>query len=163
MHVARVVVHAVVGLTLGLMARVVVIVLVVEFPKPFFCTWMYTLHSTRSFTLCKKDHDFNDTSHSATVLESISSSSTINLSVCFVNKPGGCSLTSLPILTSINSSDFDITSEQLVELKWLMLNKHKKMIAVITCEISLCQYVCELVLVVNVLDLDLGVQINSMN
>ena len=36
MHVARVVVslfaHAVVGLTLGLMARVVVIVFVVEFP-----------------------------------------------------------------------------------------------------------------------------------
>ena len=31
-HVARVVVHAVVGLTLGLMARVVVIVFVVYFP-----------------------------------------------------------------------------------------------------------------------------------
>ena len=49
-----------------------------------------------------------------------------------------------------------------MELKWLMLNKHKKMIPFITCEISLCQYVCELVLGVNVFDLDLGVQINSI-
>ena len=48
---------------------------------------------------------------------------------------------------------FDITSEQLVELKWLMLNKHKKMIPFITCEISLGQYVCELVFGVNVFDL----------
>ena len=44
MHVARVVVHAVVGPTLGLMARVVVIVFVVEFPQPFFCIWRYTLY-----------------------------------------------------------------------------------------------------------------------
>ena len=42
-----------------------------------------------------------------------------------------------------------------------MLNK-QKMIPLITCETSLCQYVCELVLVVNVLDLDLGVKINSI-
>ena len=61
---------------------------------------------TRSFTLCKKDLDFNDKSDSVTVLESITSSSTINLSVCCVNKPGGCSLTSLTVLTSITSSDF---------------------------------------------------------
>ena len=46
----------------------------------------------RSFTLCKNDLDFNDMSDSATVLESISSSSTINLSVCSANKPGDCSL-----------------------------------------------------------------------
>ena len=32
----------------------------------------------------------------------------------------------------------------------------QKMIPSITCEISLCQYVCELVLGVNVFDLDLG-------
>ena len=32
----------------------------------------------------------------------------------------------------------------------------QKMIPFITCEISLCQYVCELVLGVNVSDLDLG-------
>ena len=38
----------------------------------------------------------------------------------------------------------------------------QKMIAFITCEISLCQYVCELVLGVNVFDLDLGVQIDSI-
>ena len=38
----------------------------------------------------------------------------------------------------------------------------QKMIPFITCEISLCQHVCELVLGVNVFDLDLGVQIDSM-
>ena len=37
----------------------------------------------------------------------------------------------------------------------------QKMIPIITCEISLCQYVCELVLVVNVFDVDLAVQIDS--
>ena len=39
---------------------------------------------TRSFTLCKNDLGFNERSDSVTVLESISSSSTINLSVCAV-------------------------------------------------------------------------------
>ena len=38
----------------------------------------------------------------------------------------------------------------------------QKMIPFITCEISLCQCVCELVLGVNVIDLDLGVQIDSI-
>ena len=36
----------------------------------------------------------------------------------------------------------------------------QKMIPFITCEISLCQYVCELVFGVNVFDLDFGVQID---
>ena len=36
------------------------------------------------------------------------------------------------------------------------------MIPFITCGVSLCQYVCELVLGVKVLDLDLGVQIDSI-
>ena len=58
---------------------------------------------------------------------------------------------------------FDITSRQLMELKWLTLNKHKKMIPFITCEISICQYVCELVLGVNEFDLNLGVQIDPSN
>ena len=40
---------------------------------------------------CTSDLDFNDMSDSVTVSESISSSSIINLSVCCVNKPGGCS------------------------------------------------------------------------
>ena len=45
MHVARVVVHAVVGLMLGLIARVVVIVFVVEFPYPIFLYLeVYSLH-----------------------------------------------------------------------------------------------------------------------
>ena len=38
----------------------------------------------------------------------------------------------------------------------------QKMIPFITCEISLCQYVCELVFGVNVFDLDFGVQIDSI-
>ena len=38
----------------------------------------------------------------------------------------------------------------------------QKMIPFIACEISLCQYVCELVLGVNVFDLDLWVQIDSI-
>ena len=38
----------------------------------------------------------------------------------------------------------------------------QKMIPFITCEISLCQYVCELVLGVNVFDLGFGVQIDSI-
>ena len=42
---------------------------------------------TRPFTLCKNDLDFKERSDSVTVLESISSSSITNLSVCCVN---GC-------------------------------------------------------------------------
>ena len=38
----------------------------------------------------------------------------------------------------------------------------QKMIPFITCEISFCQYVCELVLGVTIFDLDFGVQINSI-
>ena len=38
----------------------------------------------------------------------------------------------------------------------------QKIILFITWEISLCQYVCELVLGVNVFDLDLGVQVDSI-
>ena len=38
----------------------------------------------------------------------------------------------------------------------------EKMIPFITCEISLCQYVCELVFGVNVFDLDFGVQTDSI-
>ena len=38
----------------------------------------------------------------------------------------------------------------------------RKMIPFITCEISLCQFVCELVLGVNVFDLDFWVQIDSI-
>ena len=34
----------------------------------------------------------------------------------------------------------------------------QKMIRFITCEISLCQYVCELVFGVSVFDLDFGIQ-----
>ena len=36
------------------------------------------------------------------------------------------------------------------------------MVPFITCEVSLCQYVCELVFGVNVIDLDLGVQVDSV-
>ena len=56
----------------------------------------------------------------------------------------------------------DITSEQLIEMKWLMFNKTQKMIPYITCENSLDQYVCELVFDVKVFDLDFGIQIDSI-
>ena len=42
------------------------------------------------------------------------------------------------------------------------VEQRQKMIPFITCEISLCQYVCELVPGVNVFDLDLGIQIDSI-
>ena len=38
----------------------------------------------------------------------------------------------------------------------------QKMIPFITCESSICQYVCELIFGVNVFGLDLGVQIDSI-
>ena len=38
----------------------------------------------------------------------------------------------------------------------------QKMVPFITCEISLCQYVCELVFGVDALDLDFGVQIDPI-
>ena len=38
----------------------------------------------------------------------------------------------------------------------------QKMVPLITCEFSLCQYVCELIFGANVFDLDLGVQIDSV-
>ena len=50
-HVARVVVslvvHAVVGLTLGLIAHVVVVVFVVAILHRIFCIWRYTLCTHR--------------------------------------------------------------------------------------------------------------------
>ena len=45
MLVARVVVHAVVGLMLVLIARVIVIVFVVEFPQPVSVLGSYTLYT----------------------------------------------------------------------------------------------------------------------
>ena len=49
MHVARVVVHAVVGRMLVLSARVIVVVFVVEFPQPVFCIWRSTPHRILTF------------------------------------------------------------------------------------------------------------------
>ena len=42
------------------------------------------------------------------------------------------------------------------------VEQSQKMIPFITCEISLCQYFCELVFGVNVFDLSFGVQIDSV-
>ena len=72
----------------------------------------FCLFRTWSFTLCKNDLDSNDKSNFISVY--ISSSSTINLSVCCVNKAGGCSLTGLHVLTSINSSDFHSWEDQVL-------------------------------------------------
>ena len=53
--------------------------------------------------------------------------------------------------------------EQQSKLKWLMLIKQmKKIVPLITCEISWSQHVCELVFGVNVTDLNLCVQINPV-
>ena len=42
------------------------------------------------------------------------------------------------------------------------VEQKKKMIPIITCEISLCQCVCNLVFRVNVHDLNFGIQIDSV-
>ena len=47
-HVIALVVDALVGLMLGLIACVVVVVFVVEFPWPFICIWRYTLYNKRA-------------------------------------------------------------------------------------------------------------------
>ena len=57
---------------------------------------------------------------------------------------------------------FDITSRQSVRTEMADVEQTQEMIPFITCEISLCQYVCELVLGVDALDLDFGFQINSI-
>ena len=43
------------------------------------------------------------------------------------------------------------------------VKQKKKIVPLITCEVRFCQYVCELVLGVNVLDSNLRIQINSVN
>ena len=42
------------------------------------------------------------------------------------------------------------------------IEQMEKMLTLITCEIALCQYVCELVFGVNTFDLDFGIQIDSV-
>ena len=39
----------------------------------------------------------------------------------------------------------------------------KKIVPLITCEIRISQYLCKLMFVVDILELDLGVQIDLMN
>ena len=56
---------------------------------------------------------------------------------------------------------FDIALTLLMELNGYV-EQTQKMVPLITCEISLCQYVCELVFGVNGFDLDFGVQIDSI-
>ena len=41
------------------------------------------------------------------------------------------------------------------------VQQKEKIVPLITCQIALSQYVCELVFGVDILDLNLGVQINS--
>ena len=47
-HVIPLVVHAVVGLTLGLIAHVVVVVFVVSILHRIFCIWRYTLYTVNT-------------------------------------------------------------------------------------------------------------------
>ena len=51
LHVTRVVVDAVVGLTLGLITHVVVVVFVVAILQRIFCIWRYTLYTSQNLTL----------------------------------------------------------------------------------------------------------------
>ena len=57
---------------------------------------------------------------------------------------------------------FDITSEHSAELKWLMLDKHKKRFHSSRVKFPLVKDVCELVFGVDVFDLEFGVQIDSI-
>ena len=91
LHVARVVVHAVVGLTLGLMARVVVIVFVVEFPSPFLCIWRYTLYTMK---VLPKDDRINSVQEERLGLQYW----TMNLAICIVVDESKC--LDIPILES---------------------------------------------------------------
>ena len=82
----------------------------------------FCLFRTWSFTLCKNDLDPNDNSDSASVWEFILLFSTMNLSVC-------CAFTTgLPILSSINSSDFHSWEDQVFvsipfwEARWVCEN-----------------------------------------
>ena len=49
---------------------------------------------------------------------------------------------------------------QQVELKWLMLNKMKKIVPLVTCEITFGQNVCELLLGINVSNLNFRIKIS---
>ena len=42
------------------------------------------------------------------------------------------------------------------------IEQMEKIVPPITCEIALCQYVCELVSGVNIFDLDLGFRVDSV-
>ena len=53
-HVARVVVHAVIGLVLVLSARVIVVIFVVEFPYPVFCIRRKTLYISYQVALINR-------------------------------------------------------------------------------------------------------------
>ena len=57
---------------------------------------------------------------------------------------------------------FDIALTLVDGTEMANVEQTQKMVPLITCEISLCQCLCELVLGVNVIDLNLGVQIQSI-
>ena len=91
-------------------------------------SWIFR---TRSVTLCKKDLDINDMSDSATgVRVHIIVINKKFLSVCSVKKPGSsCSVTSLPVLTSIISSDFHSWEDKIllsIPLSVNLMNKRLK-------------------------------------
>ena len=197
----------------------------------------FSIFRNLSFTLFRNELDFWERSNSATLSDSISSSSMTNLSVCWLN---GCPPTGLTVLvfdispdfltwedhlsSLFHSEEFDeqalrvspklfaahLTSQRyfltfrfgvlrvfrcsrgkhvripyaasrdqihhrlrlccdsfftcifLRSFRHRFNTIHGTMVPLITCEISLCQSVCELVFGVNVFDLDLGVQIDSI-
>ena len=90
LHVTRVVVvDAVVGLTLGLIAHVVVVVFVVAILHRIFCVWRYTLYTDTSTQL----------STSLPVLTMVlSQPNKTSFPISLVSEPHGCSLTGLFVL-----------------------------------------------------------------
>ena len=76
----------------------------------------------------------------------------------FQSFPWTCALhLYLLVFFSTSLEDYTINGTEMADVQ-----QTQKMIPFITCKISLCQYVCELVLGVDVFDLDLGILIDSI-
>ena len=80
------------------------------------------------------------------------------------SKPGSSSVLTLPqfFLLLLPVAFFSTSPRATSRAEMADVEQTQKMVPLITCEIALCQYVCELVLGVNVFDLDFGVQVDSV-
>ena len=96
----------------------------------YFEEWS-SIFRNRPFTLCKNVLDFHESSDSVKVSESVSSSSTINLSVCCVNTQAGCSLAGLTVLTPIihQISTLEKTTCPHCSILWSLMSKRPKQVS----------------------------------